>query len=654
MGIQRDIKRKSGIRIWLLMCLFLGLGAVFWFSKGYILRSLSSGDVPEVDTAEQNRRKALLGLVKRYSEEENYEEAFRLLNMVLLEAPEDQEANQLLRDLSGQKRFQDEEERLGLQEELEKTRREIEKVYGDRKRKKRGEDSDSGELGKVKEPDREDEADEVSKVEEDKDLHNENGKKEAGREFGDEVDRSLSKESLKTEKQDDQREMNLGPGEPIKETLEKGSGDADLVKGRRLEADNPDDPRTQKQAEKLYRKVLARNPKDKKALSALAENLDRQSRLKEAELFYEKALSSGAEDLELYLKRGIVQYRLKQFIKAKNSFMEYIQKGGTSARVYYGLGLAWNQLGQPKNALRSFIGSIEKQKEHAPSYWEAAKLLLDQEKLAESMEMTRSAIRYKPNDHRYLQTLGAVYYKMGRYEKAAESYKSAAELGAPLEAQKRIFYNMGLSYQNMGRYEKAENAFQESISGDNYNPEYFLALAEAQLAGGKPEAAEKTLSLMESRFPGNVDLWLMKGNLRLKAKEYTDALACFQEAYRIAPQDRKIINNLGLAYLYLNQFDQSREFFTKALKDHPENPSLWFNLALLEVNVRNPRAAVDALENTLQYDPSLSRAYELLVLEYLALGKPELAQKTIGRLREKDPDYKTLPELEEKLDSYGR
>ncbi|MEM9424103.1 MAG: tetratricopeptide repeat protein, partial [Spirochaetota bacterium] len=350
--------------------------------------------------------------------------------------------------------------------------------------------------------------------------------------------------------------------------------------------------------------------------------------------------------------RGVALYRLGQYPKAVRSLREYIDGNGQNLRVFYALGLSYRQLQRGAEAMESFGEALAKGLKHAATYWELAKLKLEQQDAKKALEYVDEALSLKEGDGRYLQTKGSALFHLKRYREAADMFRQADGAGVEPSERGLVNYNMGLSYLNSAQYPQAEKAFLQAIRLDGSKPEYVLGLADSQIAAGKSEEARKHLASAVKKFPDNAELLLIQGNIFFKAKEYEAALEVFRKAYRQNPKDRKVINNLGLAYMNTEQFEQSRSFFRKAIVEDPINSDLWFNLALVDVATEQHEGAIAALEKTLSLDASdgkKSDAYYLLCKEYFAAGRADEARETLVRLRRANPKDAKIVELEKLL-----
>ena len=413
-----------------------------------------------------------------------------------------------------------------------------------------------------------------------------------------------------------------------------------------------------KAAESAYREALEETPQNRgeeqgreEALAGLAQNLDAQGQLNAAVTAYDAALEQISDpfDSELAYLRGIALYRLEQYSQAAASFEEYLESGGTNLRAYYGLGLSYGRLRRLGQAAGAYQKGLAKGLRHAPSYWELSKIELEQGNSAQALKNVGQALALKSNDSRYLRTRGAILFALERYKEAANAYELAEKAGVAAGERGRLEYNKGVSYYNSGDYAKAEKALGQAVSLDAGEVSYILGQADTWVALGKYQQAERSLAAAAKKFPNNVELLLTQGNIYLQQKQYDQALAALQNAYRRSPQDSKVINSLGLAYMNTERFAQSREVFRKALANDSRNDALWFNLALVDLATDEYGEAAQNLEQAISLNSGLHEAYYLLTKAYLSQGQREQAEGALRRLRNENPSYPKIAELEQLL-----
>jgi tetratricopeptide (TPR) repeat protein len=238
------------------------------------------------------------------------------------------------------------------------------------------------------------------------------------------------------------------PSSPMRES-------ADIQAGLTLDAlGRPEE------AVKRLEEIVASNPKDVDALSALG-SLQRSSKnFAGAAETYTKALDAiGKPDRSswtIYYFRGICFERLKQWPKAEADFKTALDLFPEQPLVLNYLGYSWVDQG----------------------------LNLD-----EAFKMLRKAVELRPTDGYIVDSLGWAHYKLGHYEEATKELEKAIELKP---SDPVVNDHLGDAYWKMGR--KLDAHFQWNHARD-MGPEpddlpAILKKIESGLPDDKPAAAE--------------------------------------------------------------------------------------------------------------------------------------------------------------------
>jgi tetratricopeptide (TPR) repeat protein len=145
----------------------------------------------------------------------------------------------------------------------------------------------------------------------------------------------------------------------------------------------------------------------------------------------------------------------------------------------------------------------------------------------------------------------------------------------------------------------------------------FLLLAATALAG-----CNKIKSKQEVK----------KGNEFLKAAQYQSALASYEEALRLDPEEKKLHKHIGIAYMGMYQpgskHPKDLEFSQKAI-DHlkkyvqayPEDQKAFEYLVSMYLNTERYDDAIDFYQNhLLKKDPKDSKAMQSLAMLYFKKG----------------------------------
>ena len=181
-------------------------------------------------------------------------------------------------------------------------------------------------------------------------------------------------------------------------------------------------------------------------------------------------LKGGPEDREVYLRLGIMNTRLKRWKEAEEAFAKAEQlssKPDDKASVYYLLGDTYQRqkmFDEAEGEFKKVLATVSPTDPQSAAtlnylgYMNADRGV----KLDESLNYIKQALTLEPNSAAYLDSLGWVYFKLGKYDLAEENLtKASVHMGSDPTVQQHL----GDLYQKNGRLKLAvahwERAVQE-------------------------------------------------------------------------------------------------------------------------------------------------------------------------------------------------
>ncbi len=214
--------------------------------------------------------------------------------------------------------------------------------------------------------------------------------------------------------------------------------------------ERPDD------AKALLEKIIAKYPKDVRPLDALGNILRSRERYAEARDYYTKALAligkPNKANWMLYYARGVSNERLKDWPAAEADLKQALDLSPEESSVLNYLGYTW--VDQNQN-------------------------------LKTAMDYIRKAVKLKPDDGYYVDSLGWAYYRQGNVQAAVENLERAVELRPDDPV---INDHLGDAYWAIGRKVEARYQWQQALT---LKPDKDLvATVEKKLKSGLPAGTE--------------------------------------------------------------------------------------------------------------------------------------------------------------------
>ncbi len=172
------------------------------------------------------------------------------------------------------------------------------------------------------------------------------------------------------------------------------------------------------------------------------------------------------------------------------------------------------------------------------------------------------------------------------------------------EETAEYYYNIGYIKTLEEKYSEAIPAFQKATQLDALFGKAFEALGRAYSALGEKGEAEKYMQKA-------ADIYLEKNKIE-------DAESILNDILEISTDSVNIYNSLGVLYRRKGDFKAALKQYKKALKIHPEEIYILYNVGRLYIDMNEPDNAIEYFEKALLIDADFVEARE--VLDAIMLG----------------------------------
>ncbi len=205
----------------------------------------------------------------------------------------------------------------------------------------------------------------------------------------------------------------------------------------------------------LLENLAAKDQKDVRPLDALGNILRAHERYSEARDYYTRALKlipkPTKDNWTLFYSRGVCNERLKDWPAAEADFKEALALSPEESLVLNYLGYSWVDQGQ---------------------------------NLKQAMDYIRKAVKLKPDDGYYVDSLGWAYYRLGNLPAAVENLERAVELKPddPI-----INDHLGDAYWKVGRTLEAKYQWAQALTLKPEDDQ--VVTLKAKIADGLPDSA---------------------------------------------------------------------------------------------------------------------------------------------------------------------
>lgn len=134
------------------------------------------------------------------------------------------------------------------------------------------------------------------------------------------------------------------------------------------------------------------------------------------------------------------------------------------------------------------------------------------------------------------------------------------------------------------------------------------------------------------------------GGIHFSQGRLEQAREFFQKAYRLAPQDASVLQNLGSVHVALRDYPAAFKFFQAALEANPRDEVIYNNLAALYLNLGQYDRAIQQAQKAVEIYPRFAEAYVNLARAYAASGMTDRARDAYRRAARADPSKRAVVE----------
>jgi tetratricopeptide (TPR) repeat protein len=191
---------------------------------------------------------------------------------------------------------------------------------------------------------------------------------------------------------------------------------------------------------------------------------------------------------------------------------------------------------------------------------EKGRQLIEKKQYKEALDIFTTLVEQKDNPEYYFN-IGYIKTSQGKHSEAIEAFSMATRLDRLFA---RAYEEMGRAYKLMGNHQKAE--------------EYMQLAAEIYMDTNKLGAAEDILN----------------------------------EILESGTQSLNVFNTLGVVFRKKGDPEQALKQYKKALKVHPDEPYIYYNIGRLYLDMKKIESAKSCFEQALEKEPLFDEARQVI------------------------------------------
>lgn len=146
-----------------------------------------------------------------------------------------------------------------------------------------------------------------------------------------------------------------------------------------------------------------------------------------------------------------------------------------------------------------------------------------------------------------------------------------------------------------------------------------------------------------------VNNWLIQGDEFKKARQFKDALKCYEKAVETEPANPKAWHGKAEAQVMCLKYTEAIETCAKAAELNPSNAAVWFLKSFSHAALGQYQEALDSSNKGLQLDPNNKMVWCTRGQYLYALGRLEEALESFGNALRMSPDNDYFKEVTAKV-----
>jgi tetratricopeptide (TPR) repeat protein len=279
-----------------------------------------------------------------------------------------------------------------------------------------------------------------------------------------------------------------------------------------------------------------------------------------------------------------------------------------------------------------------------------------------------SVVRESPAFAEGYFNLGLVREEQGRHDEAIASFAKALSLKPRLHGA-NLF--LGVAHYKLNQFDEALAALKKETAAYPKDAGAWMWLGVIALATDRPEEAAEALDKAAKLAPNDVDILYHRGQAHLlvskdsyakmfkadpkswrvrqvlahanaEAERHIDAIAEYEAAVKLAPQQPGLHEELGSEYRNAGKPQEAEQAFREELEIDPHNVLARYKLGVLAVERNDGARAKELIEQALHEKPGLRHADYNLGRAEMQLGNDTVAAAHFEQATKTETDPEVL------------
>jgi Flp pilus assembly protein TadD len=394
-----------------------------------------------------------------------------------------------------------------------------------------------------------------------------------------------------------------------------------------------------REANVYFNKAIQLNPKFYPALKNLAMNELKEQQFDEAAAHLQQALAIAPQDPAAHLTLAEALFQKRDFASAVEN---YIASQGLFLNAPQTILHFAQSCFQSQQASKA-AGALELFPKEADgrSHFRAGVMLAQLEKYESATRQFELAKKDYPDPYEVGYNLTLAYERAQNYTGATQTAEGLIAKGY----KKAELYNLlGSVYEKAGRTVDAYNALRTATQLEPKDENNYLDLVALGVDHRNYDLAFGIIDIGLTTVPGSYRLHLQRGAVLAFQGQLTRALEDFEAAAQIDPQKDLPYFGMVMALMQTDQAAKAKEILDQRLAVKPDDYLLLYALGEMQDRIGAPPGSPEeararkALERSIELEPNMYTTHLALGRMLLRSGEVDRAIAELERALELNPD----------------
>ncbi|MFC1650215.1 tetratricopeptide repeat protein, partial [Candidatus Latescibacterota bacterium] len=318
-----------------------------------------------------------------------------------------------------------------------------------------------------------------------------------------------------------------------------------------------------------------------------------------------KQINEAFVDYYSYARKGEKLIQFELFDGAEESFRTSIEMNPNFAKSHSNLGSLLMRQGRIGEAEEEFLTAVKIEPDDAVTEYNLGIIDLGKKEVDKARVHFGASKRIDPTYGSAYEGMGALLYMEGKIDESKEEFLKAVEHNPELAD---AHFQLGVIYVNSEDYDRAERSFREVL-----------------------------------KFKDDSEAYGRLGRIYYLRQQYDKAENALMASLGIDPNNFAAMNDLGIIYMYKQDYSNAAKIFRQVYNANPENPRICYMLGkALSMSSQSSQEAIMLLSKAISLMPSQMQAYNDLGNLYLKNGDKKRAIEVFEKALKVNPNMQEI------------